>query len=120
MSLNTDMIARPDALSICSDDTAIQELLVELGFSGPPPVGKGKVGWTQFMGIVNHPTHWICIGHHVNYPKPEDNGYQMIAFPKLYVSEAEANARFNVMMKHQFVSGNVPTPFWVDATPSRN
>ena len=114
-NLNAELLVSPDAMVACDDDATVMGLIVELGFGGSLPATKDRKGWTQFMGIVGHPTHWIMIARHVGYPLAKDNGYNMVAFPKLHVSEEDATKTFGRMMRSQFLSGNVPPPVWVDA-----
>lgn len=80
-----------------NEDQVIKQFIIEIGRGGLL-TDTGKKEWSQFMGIADHPTHWILIIFNSGYPIAKDNGYNLCALPKKSFSPKEADEFFQSLI----------------------
>lgn len=70
------------------DDGQIKEFLVELGLSSQFKKNPSREHKETIQAIteLNHPTHYLLIRLWAGYDDPKQNGYQIVAVPKLHVT----------------------------------
>lgn len=72
-------------------DAEVKTILVELGVIERLAFPSDVSGNVLHYAISEHPTHWLLFTKFRDFPNPKDNGYAAVGYPKLSVSEQQAN-----------------------------
>ncbi len=89
-----------DRVSIVSDDTEAQALMLEYDVLGQVSSQAHPDDTTSACIVEHHPTHWLLCARFWRNPDPAENGFMIVAYPK------DAVDRFTVQLKlHELLSG---------------
>jgi hypothetical protein len=106
----------PDEVVHVTDDDDARLLLTQAGLIGPIERDCPSTDGTTVAVGLHHLTHWILAIHYMGNPRPADNGFQVIAWPKSRFRKDVVFAQLREMKLDP--SGAVWSKFHRDDDPS--
>lgn len=83
--------------TIINDDGEAQTIMFQLGVWDYVKQRGKPTSTLSILCAETHPTHWCICAQHFDNPNPDENGFQVIAFPKKLVDPMTVNA---YMLQH--------------------